>query len=104
MVELDPKNGDARANLCLALSLAGRPTEAIPHAEEAVALSSGQNPLLLDMLGRVYAQANQLTDAIAVTMRAVDIVRAANDEPNLREMSARLAAYQAAAAAQAGHP
>jgi Flp pilus assembly protein TadD len=100
-VDLSPKSVDARANLCLALSLAGRPLDAIPHAKEAVALSDGQNPLLLDMLGRVYAQANQLNDAIAVTLRAIDIVRAANDEPNLRAMSARLAAYRAA---QAGHP
>jgi Flp pilus assembly protein TadD len=95
-VELSPKSMDYRANLCLALSLAGRPLEAIPHAKEAVALSNGQNPLLLDLLGRLYAQAHQLTDAIEVTRRALDIVRAANDVENVREMSARLAAYQSA--------
>jgi Flp pilus assembly protein TadD len=100
--ELDPTNAAARANLCLALSLAGRPAEAIPYAREAVALSNGANPLILDLLGRLYAQANRLPDAIEAARRAVDVARAANDEANVRSMGARLAAYEAAAAARAG--
>ena len=56
-VERNPQNPGARANLCLALSLAGRAQEAIPHAEQAVSLTKGEDPVLLDMLGRLNGQA-----------------------------------------------
>jgi tetratricopeptide (TPR) repeat protein len=93
--ELDPKNPAARANLCLALVMAKRPAEAIPHGEQAVALSNG-DPMFLELLGRAYAAANRLPDAIAATSRAVDMVRAAGDEPTARAMESRLATYQSA--------
>jgi len=95
-VELSPDNGSLRTNLCLALSLAGRPAEAIPQAEQAVALSNGQNPLVLDLLGRVYAQAGRLDDAIASTRRAIDVATQANDARLVHDLSARLASYEAA--------
>jgi Flp pilus assembly protein TadD len=93
--ELDPKNPAARANLCLALVMAKRPAEAIPHGEQAVALSNG-DPMFLELLGRAYAAANRLPDAIAATSRAVDMVRAAGDEPTARAMESRLATCQSA--------
>jgi tetratricopeptide (TPR) repeat protein len=95
VVELDPENPEARANLCLALSLANRPQEAIPHAQQAVALTSGSNPLILDMLGRLYAQAGRVAEAIEPTRRAIDVARAANDQATVRDLQTRLAAYQA---------
>ncbi|HVO11363.1 MAG TPA: tetratricopeptide repeat protein [Vicinamibacteria bacterium] len=98
-VELSPQNGSLRTNLCLALSLAGRPAEAIPHAEQAVALSKGQNPLVLDLLGRLYAQAGRLGDAVAATRRAVDVATQANDPRLVRDLEARLASYETATAA-----
>jgi Flp pilus assembly protein TadD len=102
-VELDPKNGASRANLCVALSMAGRPAEAIPHAQEAVALSNGSNPLILDLLGRVYAQAHRYGEAIDVTRRALDIARAANDAALARDLSARIASYQAVTGTSSSH-
>ena len=94
-VELSPRNPGARANLCLALSLAGRPQEAIPHAQEAVSLSNGQNPLFLDLLGRLYAQAGRLSEAIETTRRALDVALQANDERLARDLRARLSSYEA---------
>jgi Flp pilus assembly protein TadD len=95
-VELDPKNVVARASLTQALAMAGRPAEAVPHAREAVALSGGSNPLMLDLLGRVCAQAGQYAEAIEATRRALDVARAANDEALARELAARLATNEAA--------
>jgi tetratricopeptide (TPR) repeat protein len=96
-VELSPGNPGPLANLCLALSLAGRVQEAIPHAEQAVALSKGQNPLVLDMLGRFYAQAGRFPEAIETTRRALDLARRAGDERLVRDLQARLSSYEAAA-------
>jgi Flp pilus assembly protein TadD len=95
-VELDPQNPGARGNLCLALSLAGRPQEAIPHAQEAVALTKGQNPLLLDMLGRLYAQAGRLSEAIEPTRQALEVATRAGDERLARDLRGRLSSYEAA--------
>jgi tetratricopeptide (TPR) repeat protein len=96
-VELGPKNPMARGNLCLALSLAGRPQEAIPHAQEAVALTSGQNPLLLDMLGRLYAQAGRVAEAMEPTRQALEVATRAGDERLARDLRGRLSSYEAAA-------
>jgi tetratricopeptide (TPR) repeat protein len=101
-VELSPQNPGALANLCLALSLAGRPVEAIPHAQQAVALSNGQNPLFLDMLGRLYGQAGRLTEAGETTRRAIEVASRAGDERLARDLRARLAAYEAAAGGAPG--
>jgi tetratricopeptide (TPR) repeat protein len=95
-VELGLRNPGALANLCLALSLAGRPQEAIPRAREAVALSGGQDPLILDLLGRLYGQAGRLPEAIETTRQAVDVAARTGDERLVRDLRARLGAYEAA--------
>jgi Flp pilus assembly protein TadD len=87
----------ARTNLCLALSMAGRAQEAVPHAEQAVALTNAENPLVLDLLGRLYAQTGRLPEAVATTRQALDIATRANDEPLVRDLRERLSSYQAAA-------
>jgi len=94
-VELGPQNAMALGNLCLALSLAGRPQEAIPHAQQAVALTSGQDPLLLDMLGRLYAQAGRVPDAVEPTRRALEIATRAGDDSLARDLRGRLSTYEA---------
>jgi Flp pilus assembly protein TadD len=96
-VELGPQNAMARTNLCLALSMAGRAQEAVPHAEQAVALTNAENPLVLDLLGRLYAQTGRLPEAVATTRQALDIATRANDEPLVRDLRERLSSYQAAA-------
>ncbi len=96
-VEHSPQNPIARTNLCLALLMAGRASEAIPHAEQAVTLSSGQDPLILDLLGRLYAQTGRLPEAIEATRRALEIASRANDRPLVRDLRARLASYGNAA-------
>jgi len=93
-VELAPQNPMARANLCLALSLAGRAQEALPHAEQAVTLTNGQDPLILDLLGRLNAQAGRLPEAIAATRKALEIASRANDQALARDLRARLSSYE----------
>ena len=97
-VELNPQNPMARGNLCLALSMAGRPQEAIPHAQQAIALTKGQDPLLLDMLGRLYGQAGRLPEAMEATRQALEIATRAADQSLARDLRGRLSSYEAAAA------
>ncbi|MCG6925329.1 MAG: tetratricopeptide repeat protein [Acidobacteria bacterium] len=96
-VEFAPESLGALTNLCLALSIAGRPQEALPHAQKAVALSNGQNPLILDLLGRLYGQAGRFTEAAEPTRRALEIARQAGDEALARDLRERLSSYEAAA-------
>jgi tetratricopeptide (TPR) repeat protein len=101
-VEFAPESLGALTNLCLALSMAGRPQEALPHAQKAVALSGRHNPLILDLLGRLYAQAGLFTEAAEPTRQALEIARQAGDEALARDLRERLSSY--AAAARAGAP
>jgi tetratricopeptide (TPR) repeat protein len=96
-VEHMPQDPAARTNLVLALSMAGRAQEAIPHAQQAVALSGGRNPLILDLLGRLYAQTGRLPEAIEATRQALEVATQANDQQLARDLRARLSSYEAAA-------
>jgi len=96
-VEQRPQDLAARTNLVLALSMADRAQEAIPHAQQAVALSGGRNPLILDVLGRLYAQTGRLPEAIETTRQALEIALQANDERLARDLRVRLSSYEASA-------
>jgi Flp pilus assembly protein TadD len=98
-VVLGPQDPSARTNLCVALLLAGRSQEAIPHAQQAVALSHGEDPRILDVLGRAYADADRLSEAVETGRRAVEIASHGQDSQLLHELQSRLASYEAAAAA-----
>jgi len=93
-----PQSFTARMGLSMALSKAGRPQEAIPHAKEAVALSNGENPQVLELLGRLYAQTGRTADAIGPTQRALEVAAQIGDQQLVEDLRARLASYRAAAA------
>jgi len=93
-----PDNGPALVNLCLALSRAGRLQEAVPHAERAVTISGGRNPLILGLLGRLYARTGRLEQAVTSTRRALSVALEANDAPLADQLNAELRSYEAAAA------
>ena len=93
-----PQSLQTRTNLSLALSMAGRPQEAIPHAQEAVALSNGQDPRVLELLGQLYAQTGRAADAIMWTQVALDVAVQAGDQQLADELRARLTSYEAEAA------
>jgi Flp pilus assembly protein TadD len=96
-VEQRPQDLPARTNLVLALAMVGRAQEAIPHAQQAVALSGGQNPLVLDLLGRLYAQAGRFSEAIETTRQALEIALQAKDERLTHDLRAQLSSYAAGA-------
>jgi tetratricopeptide (TPR) repeat protein len=95
---LRPENPMARVNLALALAMTHQAAAAIPHAERAMALTEGRDPLVADLLGRLYADAGRPGDAVAAGREALRLARQSRDPRLVRELEARLAAYQAAAA------
>jgi tetratricopeptide (TPR) repeat protein len=95
-VELSPQNPGAHSNLGLALSLAGRVQEAVSHAERAVALSEGRDPLMLDLLGRLYARDGRLREAVEATRRAIEVASRTSGSRLARELAERLSSYEAA--------
>jgi tetratricopeptide (TPR) repeat protein len=95
-VELSPQDAAARTNLCLALLVAGRADEAIPHAQRAVTLTSEQDPRILGLLGRLYAEAGRLPEAIETTGKALQVAGRAYDQGLVRDLRARLSSYEGA--------
>jgi tetratricopeptide (TPR) repeat protein len=93
-VELLPQNPGVLANLCVALALAGRSQDAIQHAQRAVELSNGRNPLILDLLGRLYAQTGRFPEAIETTRHALEVASQAGDANLAHELEGRLASYE----------
>jgi Flp pilus assembly protein TadD len=93
-----PRDAQARTSLSFALFMAGRPQEALPHAKEAVALSNGQNPRVLELLGLIYARTGRIADAIESTRRALDVAVQTGDRQLVDDLRARLASYRAATA------
>jgi Flp pilus assembly protein TadD len=81
----------------MALSHAGRPHDAIPHAREAVALSNGEDPRILELLGPLYAQTGRLADAIESTRKALDVAVRTGDQQLVDDLRARLAGYASSA-------
>jgi Flp pilus assembly protein TadD len=94
--EINPEYPGVLVNLALALSLKDRSAEAIPVAQKAVALTSGQDPRVLELLGRLYAQSGRLSEAIETTRQALDVARRAGDEQLARSLQSRLSSYRAA--------
>ena len=55
---------------------------------------AGQNPLVLDLLGRLCAQAGRLPEAIEATRQALDLAIRAG-AGRARDLRARLSSYEA---------
>jgi len=93
-IENHPQLADAHNNLGLALAVTGKPREAIPHLERAVQLSGGREPLILDLLSGVYADAGRLPDALRTARRALAVATQQNNSALLAALKAKIASYQ----------
>ncbi len=66
------------------------PAEAVRLAEEAVALTQGADPHVLDTLAVAYAAAGRSDEALAASQRALDLAEAQNLEDLARSIQQRL--------------
>jgi Flp pilus assembly protein TadD len=92
-VELSPGDVNGRRNLALALFMTGHVAGAIEQAEQAAKLSR-QDPMILSLLGRLYAEAGRFSDAVQATRRALAIASGRGDREFDEELKHRLAEYE----------
>ncbi len=67
--------------------------EAVQVAEQAVRVTRGENPIVLDALGAAYAETGQFDKAIETTKKAIDIAVAAGATPVAEDIRIRLRFY-----------
>jgi Flp pilus assembly protein TadD len=96
-IALKPDDLDANNNLGLALAMSGRFAEAIGPMERAAELSKRGDALVLDLLGRVYAENGRFGDAVRAAREALAVATRQNRGNLVQAIQANLAEWQAKA-------
>ncbi len=92
--EYKPDLVDAHNNLGVALAISGRFEAAIPVLKRAVKLSGGKEPMILDLLARVYAETGRFPQAAQTARRAVAAALEGNNPRMAEALKSRVAAYE----------
>jgi Flp pilus assembly protein TadD len=93
-VAYKPDLVDAHNNLGVALMIAGRFQEALPALEKAVKLTGGKEPMMLDLLARVYAETGRFQQAAQTARRAVAAAIERNNPRMAGALKSRVADYE----------
>jgi Tfp pilus assembly protein PilF len=93
-IEIKPDDIGAHKNLGLALAGKGRFEEATRCWEEAVRLSGGRDPALLDLLGRGYAALSRFPEAAETERRALAAAERKDDRRLVEILRERLSSYE----------
>jgi protein O-mannosyl-transferase len=100
VLQLDPQHAAARNNLawllatCPQASLRNGP-KAVELAQQAVQLSGGDQPEILDTLSAAYAEAGQFQEAIETVRQALSLAEAKNNRQLTEVLQMRLKLYKA---------
>ena len=62
------------------LAAGGHFTEAVPHFEQAVRLSHGREPQILDMLAGAYAEMGRFREAAQAARQALEVAGQSNPQ------------------------
>ena len=86
VIELDPLHVTAINNLAWLLATSSEPSlrdgpKAVKLARQAVQLSNGLSPQIVDTLAAAYAEAGQFPEAIETARRALELSVAQNNKP-----------------------
>jgi Flp pilus assembly protein TadD len=93
-VEYQPDLADARNNLGVTLAIAGRYAEAIAALKVAVELTGGDDPMMLELLARMYARTDRFESAAAAARRALATASRRNNARLIEMLKARIAEYE----------
>ena len=96
-VEIAPDSLEYQFNLGRIFAARRMFADAIPHFEEAVKLSGGQEPQSLSMLSAMFGEVGRYQDAIEAARRALDLALRGNDYATAQSLRARIARYEAQA-------
>jgi Flp pilus assembly protein TadD len=92
--ELSPESADARNNLGVALAVSGQWDKAAPELEDAVRLSDGREPMMLDLLAMAYGHAGDFRKAAAAARRGAVAARARGNAGLTQDLLRKAAAYE----------
>ncbi len=100
VLELDPKHVTARNNLAWLLATCSEDSlrdgkEAVKLAQQAVQLSGGKAPEILDTLAAAYAEAGQFPKAIETARQALNLSTAQNNKPLAEVIQNQLQLFEA---------
>ncbi len=100
VLQLDPKNVSAQNNLAWLLATCPdnsvrNGTKAVDLAEQAVQLSGGETPEILDTLAAAYSEAGRFSEAVATANRAFNLSVLKNNTPLADAIRAQLRLYEA---------
>ncbi len=99
-VELKPGDANGRRNLALALLITGHAADAMQDAEQAARVSQERDPMILGLLGQIYAETGRFADAARVTRAALTVATQAGDRQFAADLKNRLAEYESRLAAR----
>jgi tetratricopeptide (TPR) repeat protein len=100
VLELDPHHVTAQNNLAWLLATCQDNslrdgTKAVALAQQAVQLSGGNSPEILDTLAAAYAEAGRFPEAVETAQRALDLSAAQNNKPLAKVIQNQLRLYEA---------
>jgi Flp pilus assembly protein TadD len=93
--ELMPDSADARNNLGVSLAVLGQWDAAVPELEQAVKLSDGREPMMLDLLALAYARTGQFAKAADAAQRGASVAEARGQTRMADELVRKATAYRA---------
>ncbi|HEX2956060.1 MAG TPA: tetratricopeptide repeat protein [Chitinispirillaceae bacterium] len=97
VVDAKPNDAEAHRNLGHSMAERGYLQEASIHLEQAVKLSSENDPLAMYLLGRVYADFGKYKQAVQIDLKAISIAKQMNNPAlagAIREHLNQLSQYQ----------
>ena len=100
VLELDPKHISAQNNLAWLLATCPDGSvrdgnKAVEVAQQAVQLSGGVTPEILDTLAAAYAEAGRFPEAVATANRALNLASLKNNKPLADAIRSQLKFYEA---------
>jgi tetratricopeptide (TPR) repeat protein len=100
VLELDPRHVTAQNNLAWLLATCPDNSlrdgkRAVELAQQAVQLSGGKSPEILDTLAAAYAEAGRFPEAVETARRALDLSVAQNNKPLAEVIQNQLKLYEA---------
>jgi tetratricopeptide (TPR) repeat protein len=93
-LELEPNSVEVHYNLGRALAARGDLAGGIKHLEQAARVTDGREPMILEKLAAMYAEAGRFADASAAARRGMEGAERRQDRALAESLKSRIAEYE----------